>query len=438
MSFYLKPPKGQINLHDLRECIKQRIQCFHKIENGLDIRDIDKFEYLVEDSILDRTGHFVFRLGVLAGVLPKKTFLDNELKLFFKRMEFYDKDDTQHFLKNMIRQLRDCIHSNITKQLSDFYWTLYNVISKMLQKGYLSHVFTWHSKDDDTVEPCTNKLCILVPFWYCHKLISTRKVDLRNGNALFECHQWKDVLPSLYLSYLNIVLNEMKYSRSVASTMVDHRISGCLKILSEQYPKVDDFRQGTVRLKDVEEESVYFPLCMKNLYDTLRKKHRLAHNDRFDLSLFLKGMGLSLNDSIKFWQGEYSKQHSSCSKCSHSWQNNEKKYIYGIRHMYGLEGSRRNYSVKSCAVLQGAGIGINCEGGCPFTHYDDDFLRSALKKNLPGFEDDIEVIIYERKENASFSCKLYRECTSRRLKQNSLEDEAFSNPLQYYNQLKNT
>lgn len=73
---------------------------------------------------------------------------------------------------------------------------------------------------------------------------------------------------------------------------------------------------------------------------------------RFEFSLYLKGVGMSMSDSLKFWEHLYSKEHSTCSRCTHSWQKNEKRYIYGIRHLYGLEGSRRDYKSKNCSYLQ--------------------------------------------------------------------------------------
>lgn len=62
--------------------------------------------------------------------------------------------------------------------------------------------------------------------------------------------------------------------------------------------------------------------------------------------------GMSLNESILFWKEEYSKVSCCNSVCSHSWQKNERKYIYGIRHLYGLEGSRKRYSPPDCHAIQ--------------------------------------------------------------------------------------
>ncbi|XP_045463940.1 probable DNA primase large subunit [Harmonia axyridis] len=431
MSFYLKPPRGEVNLHTLLECVQQRILCYDNLDDVTGLKNIDKFEYLIEDSVLDRTSHFIFRMGVLIGYLPMKVFLDNELELLKIRLNAYEIDDMTRFLKNIIRQLKDCIRLNIEKNLSDFYWSLYNVTTKFVGKEYLSHIFEGHIKDDSHSE-CSKDLWMAIPFWYCNDYVTKRSVNLKNGNAFFHCSQWRHVITTLFKSYLKIALIEMKYSRNVSASLADDRISSCLQLLKNQYCKQKFQSVGSIALRNIEEESIYFPLCMKSLFDSLRKNHRLAHNERFNLSLFLKGVGLSLDDSLKFWQGEYSQENSACSKCSHTWQKNEKKYVYSIRHLYGLEGSRKNYSMKSCNHLQSSELGINSEGGCPFVHHDDDHLRSLLKTNLPGMEDDVEVIIFERKENPKVACKLYGECISKQLKENSfLEENNFDNPLEF-------
>lgn len=46
---------------------------------------------------------------------------------------------------------------------------------------------------------------------------------------------------------------------------------------------------------------------MKGLHDTLRKEHHLKHFGRQQYSLFLKGIGLSLEDALSFWKNEFTK-----------------------------------------------------------------------------------------------------------------------------------
>lgn len=285
------------------------------------------------------------------------------------------------------------------------------------------------------------KKSILVPFQYCCNFVRTRSIYLKNGFVYFEPTEWKNVLLTLYSSFLKLSLKEMKYSQNVSKALIDDRISNCLKVLKEKYsPDIFSY-SNKMNLNNLESNSIYFPLCMKNLQNTLKEKHRLAHHDRYNFSIFLKEIGLSMEDSMRFWQGEYSKEQASCAKCSHSWKENEKKYRYSIRHLYGLEGSLKNYKMRSCSYFQSP-LGVNTEGVCPFVHYDDNFLRSYLKKSLPtNLGDEIEIMIYERKENPATSCKLFCKAAMGAINLNKPSDEClqlldFNNPLEYYLQMK--
>lgn len=50
-----------------------------------------------------------------------------------------------------------------------------------------------------------------------------------------------------------------------------------------------------------------FPLCMRHLHETLRATHHLKHGGRIQYGLFIKGIGLSLEHSLKFWRDEFTK-----------------------------------------------------------------------------------------------------------------------------------
>ena len=62
-----------------------------------------------------------------------------------------------------------------------------------------------------------------------------------------------------------------------------------------------------------------FAPCMRHLHETMRATHHLKHGGRIQYGLFIKGIGLSLEHSLKFWRDEFSK-HMDIDKvnCSSS------------------------------------------------------------------------------------------------------------------------
>lgn len=59
---------------------------------------------------------------------------------------------------------------------------------------------------------------------------------------------------------------------------------------------------------DIDQLSVKsFPLCMRQLNDTLKGTHHLRHGGRLQYGLFLKAAGLSLEDALFFWRSHFTK-----------------------------------------------------------------------------------------------------------------------------------
>jgi len=46
---------------------------------------------------------------------------------------------------------------------------------------------------------------------------------------------------------------------------------------------------------------------MRSMQDALQKEHKLKHGARLQYGLFLKGIGLSLEDAMIFWRSEFTK-----------------------------------------------------------------------------------------------------------------------------------
>lgn len=59
-----------------------------------------------------------------------------------------------------------------------------------------------------------------------------------------------------------------------------------------------------------------FPLCMRQLHDTLRTSHHLRHGGRLTYGLFLKAAGLTLEDALYFWRSHFTKNMDVDKVCT--------------------------------------------------------------------------------------------------------------------------
>lgn len=423
MSFYLRPPTGFTTIFNLEKTVRQRLLCYEKILTE-DIRNtIADLECLVEDSTLDRLGHHLFRLLAFKNSSFCPAFVANEIELLGLRLSAYNPDEALKFVISLKSQCRTCLRAIEEEgRVKNYFIALNKVCSKLLSY--------FHSPDDVSTAQ------IEVHYTYCFDLLAKRQYNLVNGMMLINCTDWRALLMSLYKSYLHLALFDMKFIPTVNNALQDERIRDALILARELFFRNNSLRKfGSLDVTHFEEEIPNFPLCMKSLYNNLSKNNRLGHNARFDFSLFLKDIGMEITDAFEFWRRFYSKQHSSCSSCTHSWEENEKRYIYGIKHLYGLEGSRKTYNVKDCSQMQSMTLGATEEGGCPFQHFDDNNLRSLLRSSLPAdSSENIEIIINERRANPKRGCEKFLDSL---VEKDAVNDELhFKNPAEYYFLLK--
>jgi len=51
-----------------------------------------------------------------------------------------------------------------------------------------------------------------------------------------------------------------------------------------------------------------FPLCMRQMHEIFRTEHHLKYGARQQYGLFIKGIGVSLEDSLRHWREEFCKK----------------------------------------------------------------------------------------------------------------------------------
>lgn len=162
-------------------------------------------------------------------------------------------------------------------------------------------------------------------------------------------------------------------ARALPQIDEDDRLEPILKHLAMGFfipePSTDVHQSGKVWASQVESLASHFPLCMRNLFNDLKRDQHLRHFGRLQFGLFLKGIGLSVEEALLFWR-----QNFSCTD-----EKFNKEYRYNIRHSYGLEGNRRDYKPFSCQqIISGPQPGPGDCHGCPFRHFSQENLRKML------------------------------------------------------------
>lgn len=111
---------------------------------------------------------------------------------------------------------------------------------------------------------------------------------------------------------------------------------------------------------------------MRLLHEALKTDHHLTNGGRVQYCLFLKGIGLKMDDALELWKREFTQKISEYTF--------ERKYKYTVRHLYGQEGKRANYKPFSCSKIFNSIVGVRDNHGCPFKHMPHQVLRKTLSE----------------------------------------------------------
>ncbi|KAF3431021.1 hypothetical protein FNV43_RR25751 [Rhamnella rubrinervis] len=216
-----------------------------------------------------------------------------------------------------------------------------------------------------------------VPFEEVPELVAGRRVFLQKGLAYIASNQVVSLVGTQFRSHLSkaLILTNRKWTSTVREQEKDRLTpiveALCSSYLGPDYSQPKGFAE--VSVKDIDElAKSSFPLCMCHLFGKLREDHHLKHGGRMQLGLFLKGVGLKLDDAITFWKAEFSRKVGA--------ERFDKEYAYSIRHNYGREGKRTDYTPYSCQKIILSTPGVGDHHGCPYRHFSEENLRAALSK----------------------------------------------------------
>uniref|UniRef100_A0A669BJM1 DNA primase large subunit n=1 Tax=Oreochromis niloticus TaxID=8128 RepID=A0A669BJM1_ORENI len=427
LQFYGQPPLENISLSEFETFAVERLKLLKTVENlgvshvkltDLYISKLEKELKLVysyrkndfygpteyEKRRKDHISHFILRLAYCQTEDLRRWFIQQEVDLF--RFRFNDLDPKQQL---------EFLHKNNLR---------YDTISSE-EKTHGWPLHCEHIHDLIVFFSSSNCHCILkVPFQDALDLVRLRKVYLKQGYAYIP-HQ----------DIVTIVLNDFRTrlskalaltARSLPAVHSDERLQPLLNHLSHAYVGQDYSIQknvGKISLDQIDSLSgKSFPLCMRQLHQSLRENHHLRHGGRMQYGLFLKGIGLSLEQALQFWKMEFIRGKVDADKF-------DKAYAYSIRHMFGKEGKRTDYTPYSCMkVILSNPPSQGDHHGCPFRHSDPELLKQKLqvyKVSPSGINQILELV---KGMHYQLACQKYFELT------HNIEDSSFSlnHPNQYF------
>lgn len=232
------------------------------------------------------------------------------------------------------------------------------------------------------------------------ELVEHRTVLVRKGKAYVPLREQTSMVLTEFTNRLDKGLELT--SRALPRLDEDDRLSPILTHLSKNFATPDagfsdsdsSLPGAPINAANIDPLSQHFPLCMKHLHNTLRKNNHLKHFGRLQYTLFLKGIGLTLEDCLLFWRQSF--------KLITDDQFN-KDYRYNVRHVYGDVGGDANrrgrgYAPYSCQkILMEHPPGTGEAHGCPYRHFSVDNLTSMLQATgvndrdvLRGVKEDVE------------------------------------------------
>ncbi|ERT02788.1 hypothetical protein HMPREF1624_01090 [Sporothrix schenckii ATCC 58251] len=387
LSIYAEPPTSDITLEQFEQWAIDRLRVLAELET-CSFRNrspaetatymkpmLEKYLPLDTNSSLstrlasqrkkDHYSHFILRLAFSSTEDLRRRFARLETMLFRLRLGTDDMRERTAFIQGLNLDWEMVSDEERTKLASEL-----AAMSSSLHSGRKQQAVdeeSWCKVDWDRVP----------------ELVDTRRVFLKAGKAYVPSREQASMVVSEFSSRLERALELT--ARALPRLDEDDRLTPILDHLSKNFVTPDAAYASTdneLPGADIKARSIdglataHFPLCMQNLHRSLRREAHLKHYGRLQYTLFLKGIGLTLEECLLFWR-------QSFNKISDDTFN--KEYRYNVRHAYGDVGGDSNrrgggYSPYSCQkILTEHPPGPGDNHGCPYRHFNVENLTALLQ-----------------------------------------------------------
>ena len=322
----------------------------------------------------DVVSHYVCRMSCCSDTSLRAKFCDYESKILIMRIAMLEPRELIDIIKAIEGKFagKEEIH-----QIKE---------DEMKKKAHLIYgALRYKTSKIEEWTPLVWKM----PLRLCGFLLDRRECYVEGGFLYVDCSLLKKIATKMYYRYLQEGLKSLE---TVIRGILDDDNSNQYRTFIETAPSLinkvsampDDLKE-TINLNNLPffaKQS--FPPCMLNLHNHITKDKHLKHGGRLQLLLFLKGCGLTMEDNGKFWRAHYKKGVQ---------ESDEKQLQYTVKHSYGAEGKKTNYSPYTCHKIINSKVGSGEHHGCPFKHFGTEELRGFLIGNYKISADDAHQIV---------------------------------------------
>lgn len=308
LNFYNVPPTGDISLEEFEEWGIARLKVLGELEachfRNRSPAETEEYMKPVIDKHLrlssnmsrssdmemerkrDHYSHWTLRLAFSGTKDLRERFARLETQLFKLRLQHDDTRERKEFIESL-----------------PMAWEVVGEDEKRMYMDELKAA-TRCGRDDE-------EAWFKVDWEKVPELVERRQVLLKRGSAFVHVREQMSIVTNEFARNLETGLELA--ARFLPRMDEDNRLAPILHHLSQSFVAPDAGYSEASSIGDISTPtaasidglSQHFPLCMQNLHKTLRANNHLKHFGRLQYTLFLKGIGLSLQECIIFWRKSF-------------------------------------------------------------------------------------------------------------------------------------
>jgi DNA primase large subunit len=352
------PPNVDLEIDYWKKLAWHRVQLLEQLPHNASLVIRDNFPIFDDalDQIYDdyRLGAYLLRLVAATNRRLEAWLIESEGDLF--EQLYYDRTDS---MEQKIEILETIFGSENVMKYEEFKYNKDEEYNETLASLYDE----FHSSRGRI----RKDFLICVHFSQVPWMVSNRRGYLRKGWVVSNEVSFRG---SLKRAFERILQNEIEKAQNRLGIRedIDQAVQEIENKLSKHTQIRSQFAGIEFEGRDLQSHPEVFPPCIINLFFEFEQTGRLTHVHRLQLGFFLKKIGMTVDEQLFYWF------EKSVDNVGVNFENFQRTSGYQIRHLYGLEGGRKDYEMPKCSTIATGYF-------CPFVHLTPNILSQFLKEN---------------------------------------------------------